>query len=191
MTRKPLAVVLLVAASTVAAGYGCAKKPPAPVTPPAIQEAPAPAPPPAPPAPPPPEPEPPPAVDPFAGDLEAVNRYVTEQGLLGTVYFDFDRYDLRPEARDRLQKNADFLREHAEFLVRIEGHCDERGTNEYNLALGQRRADAARDYLVALGIERARLETVSYGEEMPVCTEHAEPCWGRNRRAQFVITGRR
>lgn len=193
MKRKLSVAFLLVVASALAAGYGCAKKKPIEPTPPPAPEAPAPPapPPPAPPPPAPPKPEPPPAADPFAGDLEAVNRYVAEQGLLGAVYFDFDRYDVKPEARERLQRNAEFLGQHPEFLVRIEGHCDERGTNEYNLALGQRRADAARDYLVTLGVERARLETVTYGEEAPVCTEHAEPCWSRNRRAQFVITSRR
>ena len=124
-------------------------------------------------------------------DIVELNEYVRDQGLIGDVYFDFDKSDLRPEARQRLAENARWLREHPEFLLTIEGHCDERGTNEYNLALGQRRAESAKDYVASLGIEGGRLQTISYGEERPVCTESTEACWQRNRRAHFVITGRR
>ncbi len=85
--------------------------------------------------------------DPLSGDLAQVNSYAQSQGLLGDVYFDFDKSDLRAEARERLAKNAEWLAAHPEFTVTLEGHCDERGTNEYNLALGERRASAARDYL--------------------------------------------
>jgi peptidoglycan-associated lipoprotein len=112
------------------------------------------------------------------------------QGLLGDVYFDFDQYELRADARDRLARNAEFLKSHPEFQVRIEGHCDERGTNEYNLALGERRAAAARDYLVSLGVPASKLQTISYGEERPQCTSGDEGCWQQNRRAHFVVTGR-
>jgi peptidoglycan-associated lipoprotein len=128
--------------------------------------------------------------DPLSKDLQDVNAYVQEQGLIGDVFFDYDRADLRSESRDRLAKNAQFLSGHPEFVVTIEGHCDERGTNEYNLALGDRRAAAARDYLVSLGVAAGRLRTISYGEERPFCTSSDESCWSQNRRAHFVITGR-
>ena len=128
--------------------------------------------------------------DPFSEDLETANIAAYEQGLLGDVYFDFDKYDLKPEARERLAKNADFLRAHPEFEMLIEGHCDERGTAEYNLALGDRRANAAKNYLMSLGIPAGPIQIVSFGEERPQCQETSEACWWRNRRAHFVIRGR-
>ncbi|HLF56717.1 MAG TPA: peptidoglycan-associated lipoprotein Pal [Thermoanaerobaculia bacterium] len=128
--------------------------------------------------------------DPLAGDIVAVNEYVTRNGLLGDVYFDFDKADLTEESRSRLAKNAEWLRAHPEFEVRIEGHCDERGTNEYNLALGERRAAAAMGYIASLGASAGSLTTLSYGEERPQCGESSEGCWARNRRAHFLITGR-
>jgi peptidoglycan-associated lipoprotein len=106
---------------------------------------------------------------------------------LKDVFFEFDRYDLRADARDTLRANADWLKGNAAARVEIEGHCDERGTNEYNLALGAKRAQAAKDYLVTLGIPADRLSTISYGEEVSVCKELSEGCWGQNRRARFVI----
>jgi len=127
---------------------------------------------------------------PLSGDLVAANEYARESGLLGDVYFDFDRYELKSDARERLAKNAHFLQEHPEFTLTLEGHCDERGTNEYNLALGERRATTAVDYLVSLGVDRRRLKTVSYGEERPFCRTSSESCWAQNRRAHFQITGR-
>jgi peptidoglycan-associated lipoprotein len=128
--------------------------------------------------------------DPLAGDIVAVNEYVTRNGLLGDVYFEFDKADLSEEARTRLAKNSEWLRAHPEFQVRIEGHCDERGTNEYNLALGERRAAAAMGYITSLGASAGSLTTLSYGEERPQCTESSESCWSQNRRAHFLITGR-
>jgi len=128
--------------------------------------------------------------DPLAGDLAKVNEYLAANGLLGDVYFDFDKADLKDDARARLAKNAEWLRAHPEFVVTIEGHCDERGTNDYNLALGQRRAAAAKDYLVSLGVGTARLATQSWGEERPQCTDSTESCWARNRRAHFMVSGR-
>lgn len=110
---------------------------------------------------------------------------------LKDIFFEFDRADLRPDARDTLRANADWLRSNPSARIEIEGHCDERGTNEYNLALGAKRAQSAKDYLVSLGIAVDRLSTISYGEEIPVCREHTESCWRRNRRARFVIVGRR
>jgi peptidoglycan-associated lipoprotein len=128
----------------------------------------------------------------LSGDLAGVNEYVQDSGLIGDVFFDFDKYDLRSEARDRLAKNAQFLTtgRGADFVATIEGHCDERGTNEYNLALGDRRANAAREYLVSLGVPAHRVRTISYGEERPFCHMSGESCWSKNRRAHFLITGR-
>ncbi len=125
------------------------------------------------------------------GELGELNRYAMENGLLGDVYFAYDRSDLSAEATDRLAANAAFMRQHPNLMFTVEGHCDERGTNAYNLALGDRRANAAASYLGSLGITGGRLSTVSYGEERPQCSVSAESCWSRNRRAHFVITGRR
>ena len=105
---------------------------------------------------------------------------------LKDVYFEFDRYDLRPDARTTLQANADWLKENLTATVQIEGHCDERGTAEYNLALGAKRAQSAKDYLATLGLDAKRLSTISYGQELPVCTEHNEECWQKNRHDRFV-----
>jgi len=108
-------------------------------------------------------------------------------GPLQDILFDFDRYDLRADARDTLRANAGWLKNNPSARIEIEGHCDERGTNEYNLALGAKRAQSAKDYLATLGISTERLSTISYGEEIPVCKEQNENCWRRNRRARFVI----
>lgn len=106
---------------------------------------------------------------------------------LGAVYFDFDRADLSADAVQQLQKNAAYLVQHADVTVLIEGHCDEFGTDEYNLALGERRAAAARDFLVRQGIAASRLRTVSYGEGRPFCFDSTASCWPLNRRAHFVV----
>jgi peptidoglycan-associated lipoprotein len=106
---------------------------------------------------------------------------------LKDVHFAFDRSDLDPAARETLKANADWLRANPLARVQIEGHCDERGTNEYNLALGARRAAASKDYVVSLGVSVDRLSTASYGEEIPVCKESTEECWAKNRRGRFVI----
>src|SRR6185503_12380157 len=106
---------------------------------------------------------------------------------LKDVFFGFDRYDLSDEARTILRANSEWMKTNAAARVEIEGHCDERGTNEYNLALGAKRAQAAREFLSSLGISPDRLSTISYGEEIPVCREHDEQCWKQNRRARFVI----
>jgi peptidoglycan-associated lipoprotein len=106
---------------------------------------------------------------------------------LKEIYFDFDRYDLRPDARETLKANGDWLKANPSIVVEIEGHCDERGTNEYNMALGAKRAQAAMDYLITLGVAANRLSTISYGEEVPVCEEHTEECWAKNRRDRFII----
>ena len=101
------------------------------------------------------------------------------------VYFDFDRYDLRAADARTLDGNAEYLKAHPSLLVIVEGHADERGTNEYNVALGERRARAARDYLVSRGVEAGRITVLSYGEDRPACTQHTEACWAQNRRAEF------
>ena len=103
------------------------------------------------------------------------------------VHFDFDKYVLTPKAMMILDEKASYLREHPEMRVLIEGHCDERGTNEYNLALGDRRANSAKNYLVRSGVAESRITTISYGEEQPLCMEHAESCWWKNRRDQFQV----
>lgn len=121
---------------------------------------------------------------------EAQERFERE-GLIGDVFYDFDRYNLRADARERLARNAEFMKssQGKDYVFTVEGHCDERGTNEYNIALGQNRSNAAVDYLVSLGVPAARFKTISYGEERPFCTESTEACWQRNRRARFVISG--
>jgi peptidoglycan-associated lipoprotein len=105
------------------------------------------------------------------------------------IYFDFDQSDLRSEAREVLSRKAEILREYPDIRVRIEGHCDERGTVEYNLALGERRAEAARAYLIDLGIDPDRLTTVSYGEERPAVEGQNEAAWSQNRRDEFIPLG--
>jgi peptidoglycan-associated lipoprotein len=155
-----------------------------------VQPTPTPPPPP-PPAQPKPTPPPAPRVptedEVFAGkSLEALNK----EGHLVAVLFEYDAAELTDTARATLQKNAEWMRRWTSTSVRIEGHADSRGTNEYNLALGERRASAARDYIISLGIPAARLTIVSKGEEEPVCREEAEACWSQNRRAFFIITAK-
>ena len=123
-------------------------------------------------------------------DLQGIQEEALRTGLLGDIFFDFDKFDLRADARERLQKNADFMNQYPMLEFGLEGHCDERGTNEYNLALGERRAHAAKDYLVSLGVSSNRVRTISYGEEKPFCMGHDESCWQDNRRGHFIITGR-
>jgi peptidoglycan-associated lipoprotein len=118
---------------------------------------------------------------------EEPSKYIEEKGLFEDIHFDFDKYDIRPDTQPVLQKIASWLLKNNSVKILIEGHCDERGTNEYNLALGDRRAKATRDYFIALGVSPNRIEMVSYGEEKPLCTEKTEECWAKNRRAHFVI----
>jgi peptidoglycan-associated lipoprotein len=108
-------------------------------------------------------------------------------GPLKDIYFDFDRYDLRADARQTLKENAAWLKANPGARVQIEGHADERGTSEYNLALGAKRAQSVMDYMVTLGTTADRLSTISYGEEVPVCREQSENCWQQNRRARFAV----
>ncbi|MEW6326334.1 MAG: peptidoglycan-associated lipoprotein Pal [Thermodesulfobacteriota bacterium] len=113
----------------------------------------------------------------------------TSAGLL-PVYFDFDKYNIRGDQTSRLDQNAKWLKKNLTARIRIEGNCDERGSNEYNLALGERRANSVQEYLTNLGIAPERIETLSYGEERPLCPGHDEECWAKNRRADFVTIGK-
>lgn len=108
-------------------------------------------------------------------------------GPLKDIYFDFDSHNLSADAREILRANANWLKSNSAARAEIEGHSDERGTNEYNLALGAKRAQTAKDFLATLGIGVDRLSTISYGEEIPTCKDASESCWQRNRRARFVV----
>jgi peptidoglycan-associated lipoprotein len=105
-----------------------------------------------------------------------------------TVHFDYDKYAVTDEDRGVLQRQAAWLAKYPQVRVTIEGHCDERGTREYNLALGARRANAVKEYLVSLGVSSQRVDTISYGKERPICTESTEDCWAQNRRGVTTIT---
>ncbi|MBN2332855.1 MAG: peptidoglycan-associated lipoprotein Pal [Deltaproteobacteria bacterium] len=109
---------------------------------------------------------------------------------LEPIFFDFDKHDLKDLPRETLAKHAQWLKNNPGAVVRIEGNCDERGANEYNLALGERRAASAKKYLIYLGISPKQLETISYGEEKPVCSAHYEGCWWKNRRDDFVVVAK-
>jgi peptidoglycan-associated lipoprotein len=109
---------------------------------------------------------------------------------LKDINFDFDKYDIRPGDAKTLDGNAGWLKSNPNHLVLIEGHCDERGTNEYNLALGERRAKSTMNYLVSQGVQASRITIISYGEERPACTQKTEECWAKNRRAHFLVKPR-
>lgn len=156
-----------------------AKKPAAAA--PAPAPAPEPAPPPPAPAPAPPAPPAPPAAPPPPAPA------VEEKLALDPVYFDFDKSFIRGDARAALGKVAEYMKTRPGARIRVEGNCDERGTSEYNMALGDRRAASAKKYLVDMGIDASRLSTISYGKERPVCTEKSEECWQKNRRGDFVL----
>ena len=186
----------MLAATILIAGVGaCNKKPAATPTPtpqpppPVVQKTPNPPPPP-PPSPTPQPPQPPrvPTEDEVfaAKSLDDLNR----ERPLADVQFAYDVADLTEASRGMLQKNATWLKRWTNTRITIEGHADSRGTNEYNLALGERRAATIRDYLVSLGIPAARMATISKGEEDPLCKEDNETCWAQNRRGHFVITAK-
>ena len=187
--RVPL---LAIVCAIVIGLAGCNRRVPPPAPPPPAPPPPAAA--PAPPPPPPPPPAPAPAPPRPLTEEEIFSRKTLDElnaeRPLAEVLFGLDEFTLTDDDRATLQKNADFLRRWMSVRATIEGHADSRGTNEYNLALGERRASAARDYLVSLGIAGDRLLAVSKGEEAPVCTEETEACWQRNRRAAFVVTAK-
>ena len=179
--------VLAVALLGVVAVAGCKKggPPPAPATPPPVA-----------PATPPPAPEPPPSRDvaPVEDEYSRLKNMASDEiermGLLPDIHFDFDSSELREGDRQTLNRNAEALKKFDFIKVTVEGHADERGTVEYNLALGDRRARAAYDYLTSLGVPADRLKVVSYGKEVPLCQQSTEECWSRNRRAHFAVTGK-
>jgi peptidoglycan-associated lipoprotein len=119
------------------------------------------------------------------GDVLSMIREM--QKKMQDIHFDFDKYAIHNEDKPALERVAQILRTNSGMKVDVEGNCDERGTIEYNLALGDRRATAAKEYLTALGIQPGRMDTVSYGKEKPLCTEHNEACWAKNRRDHFVV----
>ena len=187
------AIVLLLIAVTLNA---CSRRTPPPAPPP-------PAPPPVATAPPPPPP-PPPQTPPPQPPPQQVQKPLTEEELfarktldqlnaeapLADVMFDYDQFAIRDDQRAALQRNADYLRRWTSVRVSVEGHADLRGTTEYNLALGERRGNAVREYLTGLGIAADRFAVSSKGEETPLCTEDSEACHARNRRVHFVITAK-
>jgi peptidoglycan-associated lipoprotein len=180
-TAVTCALVLITAVAVVGCG---GKKVEGPAAPPQVAPQ---APPPAP---------PPPVADvvPQENEYDRLKKQSSDEldrlGLLAEVHFDFDSSDVREADRAILNRNADVLKKYDFMIVTVEGHCDSRGTVEYNLALGERRAKAASDYLVSLGVPAARLKTVSYGKEVTICSEQTEDCWARNRRAHFAVTGK-
>ena len=123
-----------------------------------------------------------------AAEKAAAFKAAAEKALVN-IHFDYDKSDIKQADRATLQGIADFMKANPTVKVSIEGHCDERGTNEYNLALGNRRATAALAYLKTLGVDEARFETISYGKEKPLCTESKESCWSQNRRCEFKLKG--
>jgi peptidoglycan-associated lipoprotein len=189
MSHRRAVLALIVCAVAIAACGRRTQPVAAPTTPPpAVQEAP--------------PPPPPPVAE--APDAPSTPAALTEEEIfarktldelnaekpLADAFFDFDQWQVREDARTSLQTNAEWLRRWPSTRVTIEGHCDARGTSEYNLALGDRRANAVRSYLISLGIAPDRLLVVSKGEEAPFCAEDGEDCWQQNRRGHFIITAK-
>ncbi len=187
--------ILLSLLTVVVLLAGCAKRPAttqvsAPPPTAAATPAPAPAAPaPAPLAPATPAPAPAPAAPAPAPARPSPKEFVSVPELKD-IHFDFDKYNIRPGDAKVLDENASWLKGKPDLLILIEGHCDERGTNEYNLALGERRAKSTMNYLVSQGVQANRITIISYGEERPLCTEHNESCWSKNRRAHFLVKPR-
>jgi peptidoglycan-associated lipoprotein len=171
LSNKVQIVVLVIVALLVSSGC-CAKKqaPPAGAGPSGVTQAPV------------------VTQEPGAGiQEESLEDQARKAGALHPIYFDFDKYNLKPEATQKLDQTGDWLSKNAGVAIRVEGHCDERGTNEYNIALGERRANSAKKYLVDLGVAADRLSTVSYGEEQPADSGHTEEAWAKNRRDEFKV----
>jgi len=191
MTGVSKLISVLALAGAVSLSVGCGKKvpPPAPAPPPPPPAAPAPPPPPPPPPPPTPAPAPRPLTEEQIFAQKSLEQLNAERPL-EDVFFDLDRADLREDSRAPLQKDADWMKKWASTMVSIEGHCDSRGSAEYNLALGTRRANAVKEYLVSLGIPATRVSVISKGKEQPFCHEDNESCWQQNRRGHFVVTAK-
>jgi peptidoglycan-associated lipoprotein len=183
-TASVLVIVLTVSA--------CSKKvppPPPPPPEPPVAAAPPPPPPPPPPAPTTAPPPPRPLTEEELFAKKTLDQLNAEMPL-ADVMFDYDMSNIKEDQRGLLQKNADWMRRWTTTRVTIEGHADQRGTNEYNLALGERRGNAVKDYLISLGIAADRMTVISKGEEAPLCTEMADACYARNRRGHFIITAK-
>jgi peptidoglycan-associated lipoprotein len=191
--RRGVRVFAAIALTAVMGVSACAKKKPAPL-PPAPAPTPAEQPRTTPTPPPPPPPAPPEAAPrPLTEDEIFAKATIDELNAkkpLADAYFDLDSQQIRDDAKPVLQKDADWMKRWPSTKVMVEGHADSRGTAEYNLALGSRRASAVRDYLVNLGIGADRITLVSKGKEAPLCSEEAESCWSQNRRGHFVITAK-
>jgi len=191
--RRGVRVFAAIALTAVVGVSACAKKkplpPPAP-PPPAPVEQPRATPTPPPPPPPPPREAPPRPLTEDEIFAKTTADELNAQKLLADAYFDLDSQQVRDDAKPVLQKNAAWMKRWPSTKVMVEGHADSRGTAEYNLALGERRASAVRDYLVNLGVAVDRVTLVSKGKEAPACTEEAESCWAQNRRGHFVITAK-
>ena len=127
---------------------------------------------------------------PLPTDIEELNRVAQSRGYIQDAFFDFNESTLSSEAQSALTASADWLKKNGQYNLLIEGHCDERGTEQYNLALGDRRANTAKQYLATLGVDAGRIRTVSYGEERPFDGGHDESAWGKNRRAHLVLVGK-
>src|SRR5689334_2849026 len=179
-------LVSAIALSMALAVAGCGKKvpPPAPAPPPPPPAAPAPPPPPPPPPPPAPAPAPAPLTEDQIFAQKSLDQLNAERPL-GDVFFDLDESTIRDDARPLLQRNADWLKRWTSTQITVEGHCDSRGSSEYNLALGTRRANAVKDYMASLGVSASRLTVISKGKEQPFCTTEDESCWQQNRRGHF------
>ena len=192
MTRIASCVTLCLVLIVGAAACGKKTPDPVPVPPPTSKPSTAPTAPPSPP--PPPSPPAPTATPATLTDDEIFSRKTLEQlnaeRPLGDVFFNLDEATIRDDARGPLQKNAEWLKRWSTTRIQVEGHCDERGTAEYNLALGERRANAVKQYLVSLGIAGERIAVVSKGKEAPFCSESNEGCWQQNRRGHFLIAAK-
>jgi peptidoglycan-associated lipoprotein len=190
MTR--LARIAIVTVAVTALGVvGCGKKePPKTVPPPPPAEQPAPPPPPPPPVTPPQTPAPPAPLSEDQVFAQKTLAQLNAEKPLTDVFFDYDKAEVKDEGRAALQKNAEWLRRWPSVKVTVEGHCDSRGTPEYNLALGERRANTVRGYLASLGVPADRIVVVSKGKEQPFCNEENESCWSQNRRGHFIVTAK-
>jgi len=187
--EAPALVALLIAGLAVGAA-GCHKKvPPAAPAQPPPAATPAPPPPPAPPAAPAPAPAPTKLTEEEAFARKSLDELNAEHPL-EDVFFDLDRSEIRQDAHAPLQKDAEWLGKWKSTRITIEGHCDSRGSSEYNLALGSRRADAVKAYLANLGVTADRMTVISKGKEQPFCQEANESCWQQNRRGHFLLTGK-